>query len=106
MVTIASFRQLALSFPGTEEKPHFERKAFRIKKGIFATLLEEKQQVCVKLSPIDQSVFCAFDKDIIYPVNNKWGLQGWTIIELKKVKKSMLKDALTTAYNEVSKKKK
>lgn len=105
MVTIASFRQLALSFPGTEEKPHFERKAFRIKKGIFVTLLEEKQQACVKLSLIEQSVFCAFDKDIIYPVNNKWGQQGWTVIELKKVKKGMLKDALTVAYTEMSNKK-
>jgi hypothetical protein len=41
----------------------------------------------VKLSVIDQSVFCAFDKTIIYPVNNKWGKQGWTLVELKKIKK-------------------
>lgn len=105
MVSIASFRQLALSFPGTEEKPHFNRKAFRTGKGIFVTLQEEKQQACVKLSPLQQSVFCAFDAGIIYPVDNKWGLKGWTIIELKKVRKSMLKDALTVAYTELSTKK-
>jgi hypothetical protein len=30
------------------------------------------------------------------------GYQGWTLINLKKVKKSMLQDALQTAYNEVA----
>jgi predicted DNA-binding protein (MmcQ/YjbR family) len=106
MVTIDEFRKLVLSLPGTEEKPHFNRAAFHANKRIFASLLEEKKQVNVMLSPIDQSVFCAFDKTVIYPVPNKWGLQGATTIELTKVKKSMLKDALTMAYNKTLKKKK
>ena len=50
------------------------------------------------LSPVDQSVFCAYDKAIIYPVPNKWGKKGATIVELKKVRKDLFKDALTTAY--------
>ena len=52
-------------------------------------------------SPIEQSVVCAFDKTIIYPVPGGWGLQGSTIFELTKVKKAMLKDALTVVYNEI-----
>lgn len=105
MVSISSFRQLAFSFPGTTEAPHFEKTSFRVKKKIFASLSIEKQLACLKLSLIDQSVFCAYDKSIMYPVPNKWGQQGWTYVELKKVKKSMLKDALATAYNETSRKK-
>lgn len=50
------------------------------------------------LSDIDQSVFCAFDNSIIYPVPNKWGKQGATYVELKKVRKGMLKDMLNQAY--------
>jgi hypothetical protein len=46
-----------------------------------------------------------FDKEIIYPVPNKWGLQGWTLIDLQKIKKPMLRDAVTTAYHEVTAKK-
>jgi hypothetical protein len=41
----------------------------------------------------------------IYPVPNKWGTQGWTFIELKKVSKELVRDALSIAYDEVSKKK-
>ena len=56
------FKKLALSFPGTEESPHFEKTSFRVKKKIWPTLDEAKQLACFKLSPIDQSVFCSFDK--------------------------------------------
>ena len=52
----------------------------------------------VKLSVIDQSVFCAYDKTVIYPVPAGWGTKGATFVNLKKVKKSMLLDALTTAW--------
>jgi predicted DNA-binding protein (MmcQ/YjbR family) len=102
MVTLDAFRELALSLPGTVELPHFEKTSFRINKKIYATLDSTKQQACLKLSPIDQSVFCLVDKTIIYPVPNKWGKQGWTFFELKKIKKSLLKDALKTAYTTVT----
>jgi hypothetical protein len=56
----------------------------------------------LKLSLVDQSVFCAFDPAIIYPVPGGWGRMGFTTVNLKKVKKVMLKDALTTAYCNVA----
>jgi predicted DNA-binding protein (MmcQ/YjbR family) len=105
MIDLKTFKQLALAFPGAEEQPHFEKPSFRIKKKIFATLTPENHLACVKLSEIDQSVFCAFDKTIIYPVDNKWGKQGWTMIDLKKIRKDMLKDILNTAYTHVAAKK-
>jgi hypothetical protein len=106
MVNLDTFKQLALSFPGVEEQPHFEKTSFRVKKKIFATHAADSHIVCVKLSEIDQSVFCAFDKTVIYPVDNKWGKQGWTLVDLKKVRKDMLKDILNVAFNEVASKKK
>jgi hypothetical protein len=102
MVSTQTVRQIALSFSETDEHPHFERQAFRVKKKIFATLLEKDQTLNVKLSAIDQSVFCKFDPEIIYPVPGKWGLNGMTTIKLTKVKKSMVKDALTCAYCNVA----
>jgi predicted DNA-binding protein (MmcQ/YjbR family) len=98
MVTIEAARQLALSFPETDEHPHFDKKAFRVKKKIFATLDEKSKRMMVKLSPTDQSVFCSFDKTVIYPVPGGWGRQGSTFIELRKVRKEMFRDAVTTAY--------
>lgn len=98
MVSIETFRKFALSFPETTEEPHFEKTSFRVKKKIFATYDEKNKRACLKLSEIDQDVFASTDRTIIYPVDNKWGKQGWTNIELTKVKKDLFIDALTTAY--------
>ncbi|MFZ6025765.1 MAG: MmcQ/YjbR family DNA-binding protein [Bacteroidota bacterium] len=105
MVTIDTFRKLALSFPEVTEEPHFEKTSFRVKKKIFATYDEVKYRACIKLSEIDQDVFSSFDRTIIYPVDNKWGNQGWTLIEMMKVRNKLFVDALTTAYCEVAPKK-
>ncbi len=102
MVTFDIFRTLALSFPEVTEEPHFEKTSFRIKKKIFATYDSKLKRACVKLSEIDQNVFSTADKAIIFPVDNKWGKQGWTIIEMTRVSKSLFTDALTTAYCEVA----
>lgn len=98
-MTTAAFRQLALSFPGTEEAPHFDRTAFKvIGKRIFATLHDASASANLKLSEADQALFCSFDKEVVYPVPNKWGLQGWTTFELAKMPEGMMLDALDAAY--------
>ena|SRR6186997_3328692 len=103
MVSVADFRQIALKFPHTTEEPHFDKTSFRARKKIFATLSVKASIACVKLSPIDQSVFCLIDPATIYPVPNKWGLQGWTNLDLRKIAPPVLADLLNTAYNEVIK---
>ena len=105
MVDIETFRKLALSFPGTVELPHFEKASFRVHNKIFATLDTKNKRACVMLTQTDQSVFSVFDKTIIYPVPNKWGLRGATFVELKTVRKTMLKDTLAQAYNRIIEKK-
>ena len=98
MITIEQARKMALAFPETEEKSHFHLAAFWVKNKIFATIHADKNYVMVKLSPIDQSVFCSFNKEVIFPVPGGWGKHGATFINLKKVKKSMFLDALDTAW--------
>ena len=105
MVSIDTLRKLALSFPEATEEPHFEKTSFRVKKKIFATYDDIKKRACIKLSEIDQNVFSSADNSIIFPVDNKWGKQGWTLIEMSKVHKDLFIDALTTAYCEVAPKK-
>jgi hypothetical protein len=105
MVSIETFRKAALSFPEVTEEPHFEKTSFRVKKKIFATCDNKNKRACIKLSEIDQDVFCSADKAIIFPVDNKWGKQGWTLIEMNKVNANLFIDALTTAYCQVAPKK-
>jgi hypothetical protein len=102
MISLSIAKQLVLSLPEVEEKSHFERPDFRVNNKIFASLHEDKFCMMVKLSVNDQSVFCAFDETIIYPVPGGWGRKGATLVNLKKVKKSMLLDALTTAWKTVA----
>ena len=102
MISMATFRTMTLSFPETVEQPHFEKTSFRIRKKIFATLDEKTHIVVLKLSLIDQSVFCDINKTMIYPVEGGWGKQGWTKVELKKINRNILKDILTTAYCHVA----
>ena len=102
MTTIEQARKAALSLPETEEKPHFDLTSFRVKNKIFATIHVDKNYVMVKLSLIDQSVFCSYSKEVIFPVPGGWGRKGATFIDLKKVKRSMLVDALTTAWKTVA----
>ena len=87
MSTEEYIRKLALSLPEVTEEPHFEKIAFKVKKKIFLTLNLAKNRVCVKLSESDQDLFSLADNTEVYAVPNKFGKQGWTLIELEKVKK-------------------
>jgi predicted DNA-binding protein (MmcQ/YjbR family) len=98
MVSPDEVRKYALSFEGASEEPHFDKISFRVRGKIFATLNLEHNRACVRLTSIDQNVFCAYKEDVIYPVPNAWGKYGWTLINLKKVRKDMFKDAMTSAY--------
>lgn len=102
MISIDLLRELALSLPETNEEPHFEKTSFRVRKKIYATYDDNLKRACVKLSQVDQSAFCAIGKNVIYPVPNSWGKQGWTFIDLEKVAEDVFMDALTTAYCEVA----
>ena len=104
MITVDTFRQWALALPEAVELPHFHKTSFRVHKRIFATLDEKAKTAVLMLSPLQQSVFCAFDKTVIYPVPGAWGKQGCTVFELGKIRKTMLKDALQVAYEEIAEK--
>ncbi len=98
MVKMEEVRQWALSFPETDEHPHFEKTAFRVKKKIFATIYGKDSTVTLKLRPADQSVFCLYDPSVFWPVPGGWGRMGYTLVNLKKARKTMFRDALTLAY--------
>lgn len=105
MVSLSDFKKLSLSFEEAEELPHFEKTSFRVNKKIFATLDLEKKRVVLKFTEIEQSVFGAFYKNIIYPVNGAWGKKGFTCIDVQKIRKDLLKDAVTVSYCNLAPKK-
>lgn len=105
MVSQNMARSLALSFPETYEEDHFGRPSFRVKKKIFTTIWPKEHIMMIRLSEIDQSVFCSIDPEIIYPVDGTWGKQGATKFELSLVNEEILLDALTKSYCMIAPKK-
>jgi hypothetical protein len=98
MVSINSFRKMSLSLPEVSESLHFEKPSFRIKNKILATLHVADKKVVLKLSLVEQSVFADTDRSAIYPVPGGWGKQGYSFVELSKIKKTILKEALECAW--------
>jgi hypothetical protein len=105
MITEKIFTEMALSFPGTEQTPHFERIGFKVTgKRMFATFLSENNTANIFLTPDEQRVFCKMNAANIYPVPNKWGEKGATTFVLSKLNKEIIMEALLSAYNKVVKK--
>lgn len=103
MITGKAFAQLALSFSGTEQTPHFERIGFKVTgRRMFATYLQKDNTANIFLTPKEQAVFCKMEEGI-YPVPNKWGEKGATTFELDRVPRNIVVEALLSAYNEVLK---
>jgi predicted DNA-binding protein (MmcQ/YjbR family) len=98
MVTFDKAREIALSFEEAEELPHFEITSFRVKKKIFMTMNTEKNHVTIRLSPVDQSIYCEYNAEIVYKVAGGWSKYGWTHIHLGLVEEELLKDAITLSY--------
>ena len=101
-MTIQEARTLALTFEEAIESPHFEKPSFRVNKKIFLTLDEKMKRACINLHEEDQHAFHSMMPEVIFPVPNKWGQQGWTLIELTKIKKPIFRDALTCSYCKVA----
>lgn len=60
----------------------------------------------VILTPEEQYVYCKYAPEAFAPVPGKWGLKGCTHVNLKKVDKGVLKEAMDAAYAGKASKKK
>ena len=99
---IEDVRRVALGLPGVEEKAHWERPSFRVRKKIFATLWVAERVVVVKLTVEEQSVFCEAEGGVFEPVPGGWGRQGWTRGYLDRMHPDLLEDVLGVAYGVVA----
>ena len=102
-MTEADFRKLALSLPNTEELSHMSHPDFRAGGKIFATLRSPSiGWGMVKLTPDQQELFVRIAPDIFQPVKGGWGRGGATNVNLKNAKKKITREALLTAWTNVT----
>lgn len=98
-------KNFILSLPEVTEYPHFNKQAFKVAKKIFVTFDPAKDEWHFKLSQSDQFAFCKAHNEAIYPVNNKWGKQGWTIVHAHLIPKRFFEEITKASYYTVAPKK-
>ena len=95
-------RNIALALPETDEQPHFENSAIRVKAKIFLTINAKENRVTVRLTPEDQDIFSRFGNGAVFPVPNKWGHHGWTHVLPDQADPELLEDLIQTAWRTVA----
>jgi hypothetical protein len=93
----ADFRRIALSFDGTAEYPHFDRRAFKAR-VTFATLAPDGLTANIKLTPDEQALKCTVARDAFSALDNAWGRRGWTRATLAALSEAELRAALEMAW--------
>ncbi len=99
MVDLEQAHEILSSMTNVVEVPHFDKPAYKINGKIFATFNIENKWVTLKLTPEQQVIYC--EDTSFYPVPNKWGVYGWTHVDLNRVRKSAFIEAIETAYNNI-----
>jgi len=97
MATADDLRRLALSLEGTVERPHFDRAAFRVDRN-YVTVAADGRTANLKLTPDEQEFKTMMAPEVFEAIDNGWGRQGWTTINLAAATEDELKAALEMAY--------
>lgn len=97
MASGEEFRRLALALDGTCEAPHFDRAAFKVAR-IYATLGPDGRSANLKLTPDEQELKCLLAPDLFRALDNAWGRQGWTSLDVSAASKAEIENALRLAW--------
>ena len=96
-MTEDEFREIALSFPETEESSHMGHPDFRVGGKIFATLNADRSQGMASLTPQHQAEYMTLDASF-HPAAGAWGTKGSTMITLTTADPKVVRSALATAW--------
>lgn len=98
MVRPARFRAICSALGDVEERPHFDRAAFRTPARTFATLGPSGEEVNVLLPLEVQQVLVDSRPDVFTRLNGGWGARGWTRMELPRVDEVTCREVLREAH--------
>ena len=96
------FREIALSFPETEERSHMNHPDFRVGGKIFATLGPDEDWGMAKLKPEQQEVYLRTEQASFKPAAGAWGAGGATIITLAAADEDAVRRALNDAWQNIA----
>jgi hypothetical protein len=99
-MTLDDFRHTALSMPGAEELTGMGYPNFRAERKSFATI--EDDVAVLRLTRNQQTTFIAKAPETFAPASSGWGLLGSTIVRLEAAEEAVVRDAVATAWRNVS----
>lgn len=97
MPSSETFTQIASTLPGVTSAPHFDRLAFKVNR-IFATLAADGLTANLKFTPEEQEFKCLISPDVYFAIDNGWGRQGWTTLDLTVASEEEIAAALAMAH--------
>lgn len=97
-MTADEFREIALSFPETEERSHMNHPDFRVGGKVFASLAPDLSWGMAKLTPDQQQHFLRSEPAVFSPASGKWGAGGATLITLEHALEDSVRQALAAAW--------
>ena len=97
MADSQTFTRIAMTLPGTVSAPHFDRTAFKVKRT-FATLAADGMSANIRFTPDEQEFKCQLAPEIFEAIDNGWGRQGWTTMQLRAATEQDIAAALEMAH--------
>lgn len=102
-MTAKEFRSIALRLAGAVESQHMRHPDFRHKGRVFATLDYPREGWgMVKLTPVQQRFYGGKAPTVFLPASGAWGRGGSTMIKLGLAPKTLVKGALSAAFDNVA----
>lgn len=98
-MTHDEFAALALALPDAIESAHFGKRDFRAP-TIFATL-PSPGRAALNFAPDQQALMKEVHGALFAAIPNKWGLKGWTHMELENCPRDVAERALSMAWENV-----
>jgi hypothetical protein len=98
MVRASRFRAICSALGGVEERPHFDRAAFRTPARTFATLGPSGEDVNVLLPLEVQLVLVDSQPEVFARLQGGWGARGWTRMDLPRVDEATCREVLREAH--------
>lgn len=99
MITTKTACEVIRKLPEISEKDHFGGDAFYAHKRIIATVWHEENKVNIRLTPDLQRKFLETDGESFCEIDNAWGRQGWTTVQLEFIDKGVFSEAIQSAWD-------
>ncbi len=97
-MTTQQAAQRAKTLEGVIKKEHFGSEAFVANGRMFATVWHDQEKVNLRLSSQDQRKFLISDGEAFEKIDNAWGKQGWTCVNIKFIEVAQFMEALKCAW--------